>query len=57
MREMFLFIIVVLVVLALALFAVSLIPLAGAPFFIKPLISFLCVVGAAYAIAGKAGWF
>jgi VIT1/CCC1 family predicted Fe2+/Mn2+ transporter len=55
MDNIILYIIVVLVVLALALWAITILPLPGAPVFIKGLLMFLCVCLAAFAVARKGG--
>lgn len=55
MDNIIVYIIVVLVVLALALWAITILPLPGIPAFIKGLLAFLCVCLAAFAIARKGG--
>jgi hypothetical protein len=56
LMNILIFMIVVLVVLVLALYAVTLLPFMATVWFARPLLMFLCVVIAAYAIARKAGW-
>jgi hypothetical protein len=52
--NIFVVIVVLLIILALALWAISIFPLPMDPI-IRWLLSFVCVAGAAYVIARKAG--
>jgi len=54
MESMLIYIIVIVVLLIFALWAVSLLPIPE-PAFAKPLLMFLCVCVAGFAIARKAG--
>lgn len=54
MDNIFVYIIVVIVLLILALWGVALLPLPGAPYFVRGLLMFLCVAVAGFAIARKA---